>query len=111
VQGHRGGPILVVALSAAVAIGIAGGTASAGGPTKVKAVDFEFTPKTVTVGVGAKVVWKQKEGEHNVTAKRGSFRRDFADGPVSRKFNKAGVWRYFCRFHKDEKMKGKVIVG
>ena len=99
--------------AAALALGLAGGPASAGGgKAKVKANNYDFVPKTINVPVGTKVVWKGVEGVHTVTAKGGGFDREFGVGEkVKKTFNKAGTWKYVCRFHIPEKMKGKVVVG
>jgi plastocyanin len=65
----------------------------------------------VTIDKGEKVKWRNVEGTHTVTARRGSFdKRISGDETVSRRFRRLGTWRYFCRFHKAQGMKGKVIV-
>jgi plastocyanin len=100
-------------LSAAAIVGllIAAWPASAGGPT-VKAVNFDFGPKRVSVTPGDSVTWKNVEGRHTVTAKKGNFDQVISgDERVSRKFKKPGTWRYICRFHVDLGMKGTVVVG
>jgi plastocyanin len=90
---------------------IAAWPASAGGPT-VRAVNFDFKPKRVSVNPGERVTWKNIEGRHTVTAKKGNFDKVISgDERVSRAFKKPGTWRYICRFHVDLGMKGKVVVG
>jgi plastocyanin len=107
------------AVVAALAIGVFGAQASAGdGPAKhrgkkVTATNFDFTPPSISVGAGSKVTWTAAEGDHTVTFKDGKLDQEIsADGTatVSRKFKSPGTYKYFCRFHKNKHMKGKVVV-
>jgi plastocyanin len=94
---------------AAVALAV---TPAAAGGGKVKAVDFDFIPQTINVGKRDKVTWKSTDGDHTVTFKNGSFDKVIDEGEkTSKKFKDKGTFKYICRFHKDEKMKGKVVVG
>lgn len=74
--------------------------------------NFAFSPETITVKVGAKVTWTNKDSAaHTVTG-------DSDDGPASGTlaqgasysftFNKAGTFSYECSIHPN--MKGTVIV-
>jgi plastocyanin len=102
----------VAAIAAALAIAFGGAPASAGGGKAVVTADnYDFKPKRVHIPVGGKVVWKQVQGNHNVTAKRGNFSENFSGGKIKRTFKKPGTWKYICTFHVAERMKGKVVVG
>ena len=106
----------MAAVAAALAVAFGGAPASAGdgkggGKAVVRADNFDFSPKRVHIPVGGKVVWKEVQGNHNVTAKRGNFSRDFDGGKIKRTFKHPGKWGYICTFHTAERMKGKVIVG
>jgi plastocyanin len=101
--------LIQLAATAAVVFLIGAWPASAGGP--VKAVNFDFKPKRMSVSRGDRVTWKNVEGRHTVTARRGRFDKVISGNErVSRRFKKSGTWRYICRFHVDQGMKGKVIV-
>lgn len=74
--------------------------------------NFAFSPETITVKVGTKVTWTNKDSAgHTVTG-------DTSDGPASDTlaqgasysftFSKAGTFTYACSIHPD--MKGTVIV-
>ena len=95
-----------------VALATSGAEAKRGGNT-VRADDFDFSPKKVHVSRGEKVKWRATEGEHTVTFKGGfdAVITAGGDARAARKFKKPGTYRYVCRFHKAEGMKGKVVVG
>jgi len=81
----------------------------------VRVQNFSFDPKDVVVTEGTTVEWDDVGGRHNVTADDGSFQSDTltADGKFEHKFERAGVYKYYCNFHgeKDEKdMAGSVTV-
>ena len=93
-----------------VAVGLAVGYASGSGRT-VKADNFDFEPKKVTIEEGDKVTWRNVEGKHSVTLKNGTFDKVITgDQTVSKKFKHSGTFRYYCRFHKGLGMRGKVVV-
>ena len=110
---------VTVAAIAAVLVAVPiGGQASAGDTAakrakKVTAGNFDFSPKTLSVSAGTKVVWTATKGSHTVTFNDGFDETISADGTAttSRKFRKAGTYKYVCRFHKNKGMKGKVVVG
>src|SRR5512132_2817011 len=102
--------VAIPMVTAALALALAAGSASGNGET-VKAKNFHFDAKTITVHNGDKVTWKSIEGKHTVTLKNGAFDKVIGNGDsVSRKFKHRGTFRYFCRFHKALGMRGKVIV-
>jgi plastocyanin len=100
-------------LALVLAAGSAFTTASAAGKV-VKAVDFEFTPKTVAVAEGKRVAWKGVEGTHDVLFRRSPFRskrlnRELSEGDrFSKRTTRQGEFRYICTLHPG--MRGKVIV-
>jgi plastocyanin len=104
---------LVVVMVALIAAVIGGGPASARGGNTVGAANFDFSPKKIRISPGEKVTWKATEGRHTVTFKRGFDAVISAGGDpkASKKFKKAGTYRYVCRFHSALGMKGKVVVG
>lgn len=105
----RRAPVFVVALLTALAV-IAVPATGAG--TTVRAKNFQFIAKTVTIQKGDKVTWKDVGGRHTVTFKSLPFDKTIsANKPtVSKTFRKRGTFRYHCRFHRSFGMVGKVIV-
>jgi plastocyanin len=99
----------VVTLVVVAAMGI--GVASAGG-ARVKASNFKFQPRTITIQHGQAVTWKWVQGRHTVTFKTGSFDKVLSSSHPrrSRQFNSRGTFRYYCRFHRSLGMTGKVVV-
>ncbi len=73
--------------------------------------NFSFGPQTVTVPVGATVIWINHDDiPHTVVSTDGLFKskvRD-TDETFSYTFTKAGAYPYFCSVH--PKMTGKVVV-
>jgi plastocyanin len=64
--------------------------------------DNSFTPKEISVPVGATVVWNHKgQRKHTVTADDGSFKSDTLEAGASfqQTFNKPGTFAYYCEFH------------
>lgn len=102
--------VMVLLATTVLALGLAVGHAFGGGKS-VKADNFDFEPKRVTIQRGDKVTWKNVEGRHTVTFRKGSFDKTISgDERVSKRFKRKGTFRYFCRFHIAQGMKGKVIV-
>lgn len=86
------------------------GTAPAGHAV-VTIKDFSFSPATVTVPVGTRVVWQNKgKATHTVTFDDGSVTSpDIAPGAsASHVFSSPGTFAYHCSHH--PQMKGTVIV-
>jgi len=78
----------------------------------VQVIDFEFTPRAVTVAVGAAVLWSWDGSEpHTVSARDGSFEsgEKGRGAQFSFTFRTAGRFDYFCRVHPDL-MTGTVTV-
>jgi plastocyanin len=83
----------VAAQPAQAAVLIKGVSTSAG---------FRWQPHAVTVGRGAKVVWKAVAGTHTVTAWKGAWSKNTTIGQgasTSFTFRKVGVYRFRCLFH------------
>jgi len=109
-----------VALATTLILG-AGGQAFAAKPrpeasgsraTKTIAMkDDLFKPKTVTVARGTTIKWVNRgESAHTTTSRKtGLWDRTLSSGQsYSRKFKRAGTFRYFCKFH--DGMVGKIVV-
>jgi plastocyanin len=99
---------VVTALVGAVAAIPAAQAASAASKTaSVKAVNYKFVKKTVTIRKGGKVTWRFKQGRHNVVGRRWSspVKRS---GTWSKRFKKRGKFNYRCTLHPG--MDGRVRV-
>lgn len=82
----------------------------------IKISNFQFEPKEVTIKVGATVEWVDERGRHTVEADDGSFKSDTltADGKFEHKFDKPGIYQYFCTFHGEahgKDMAGQITVA
>ena len=81
--------------------------------TKVDIKDFDYSPKSLTVKIGAKVTWTNRdEANHTVTFDTGAKQSLGNQGKgkaVSFSFKKAGTFAYHCDFHPN--MHGTVVVG
>ena len=105
--------VLTLITTTAVALGLLAAPAGAGvAPKVVRAVNFEFRSKTVTIQKGQTVTWKNVEGKHTVTFKTLDFDKVISANhkTVSKTFRQKGTFNYVCRFHKTFGMTGKVIV-
>jgi plastocyanin len=105
--------VLTLITATALALGFLAAPAGAGGAAKVvKAVNFEFKPKTLTIAKGTQVTWKNVTGKHTVTFKTISFDKTISANhkTVSKTFRQKGTFRYFCKFHKSFGMTGKIVV-
>ena len=66
--------------------------------------NLAYTPASVTVPVGGKVVWRFEDGAvpHTVTADANSFGsapNGLTSGTSEHAFEKAGTYDYHCDFH------------
>ncbi len=95
-----------------------GGGCHAGGVTDAKAVAVDlsascFTPTVVRVDPGSEVTWTNRDSyDHTVTGVAGSwgtFDTLAGGASVTYRFEKAGVYPYFCLLHPG--MVGAVVVG
>ena len=71
-RGSRMRKLGVVTVIATLALGVS--VAQAGGGT-VKASNYKFAPKALTITKGSKVTWKWVNGRHTVTFVKGSFNK------------------------------------
>lgn len=88
---------------------------AAAGTVTVGLRNFEFDPKSVTVPVGGTVEWVDNGGHHAIMADDKSFQGPemSAGTRFQQKFDKAGTFKYYCRFHggpNGEDMAGVVVV-
>jgi plastocyanin len=78
---------------------------------KVEIVDFAYSPETVTIQAGGKVIWQNEDSDvHTVTLDDGSFDSgDLAEGKLkSESFKDPGSFTYHCEIHPE--MTGTVEV-
>jgi len=75
--------------------------------------NFQFSPATLAVPVGATVTWKGVSGSHTVTSDPGApmaFDQPISQGgTVMVTFTKVGTYRYHCSIHPS--MHGTIVVS
>jgi plastocyanin len=79
--------------------------------TEVTIDNFSFGPQTITVPVGAKVTWTNRDDiPHTSVSTEGVFKSKVmdTDEKFSYTFIKAGTYPYYCTIH--PKMTGQVVV-
>jgi plastocyanin len=113
--------MIALALGAVSAPGSTNSAAKATAPKVVKVKDDFYTPDRVRVKKGGKVRWKwtQVFNVHDVTLLRGpkgvkksAFRSQTTsslDYRFTKRFKKAGKYRFYCTVHPDV-MRMKVVV-
>jgi plastocyanin len=89
------------------------GDAAATGPTyRVEIHNFAFSPNTLTVPKGARIVWINRDDEpHTIISAAGAFKASQAldtDDSFATTLDKPGAYAYFCGIH--PMMVGKIIV-
>jgi len=74
---------------------------TAGNGVVVTVKNFSFEPAQITVRAGTVVEWMNERGRHAVKAEDGSFESGtlVSGDRFERRFDKPGVYRYFCSFH------------
>jgi amicyanin len=80
-------------------------------PTEIKIDNFSFTPPTLTVQAGTKVIWTNRDDiPHNIVSSEQKFKSKplDTDDSYSFTFDEPGTYQYFCGLH--PKMVGKVVV-
>jgi plastocyanin len=73
--------------------------------------DFMFTPRNLTIHVGSKVTWTNKDEEpHKLAEVNDTFTSQplDSDGDFTYQFDTPGTYEYFCTLH--PRMTGKIIV-
>jgi plastocyanin len=107
----------VLGLALALLAGCLGGSATQANtvpePVQIVIDNFAYQPKEVTVAVGTKVVWVNRDDVPHTatsTAKPKAFDSGSLDTnqKFEHTFDKPGVYEYYCAVH--PKMTGKVIV-
>jgi plastocyanin len=75
--------------------------ASSGSNARITVKNFSFDPAELTVPAGTEVEWTDESGRHTVHADDDSFRSEIltAGGTFRHRFDRPGVYRYFCEFH------------
>jgi plastocyanin len=100
-----------------VALAILGGIGPAEGrddpraPRRVRIVGYAYSPRTITVTRGTRVVWTNADrAAHSVTARARTWGSGTLTqgGSFGRTFRRAGTFRYFCAIHPE--MHGTVRV-
>jgi plastocyanin len=100
-----GSPLLALAMMGIWAV------SEAAAPNSIEVKNFMFTPTTLTVNVGARVSWVNKDDEpHTVVSDTGLFRSGAldTDESFSFKFDKPGTYHFTCSIH--PRMVGTIIV-
>lgn len=114
--------VIVAIALAALGLGAAGLRAGAahdavgaahapGGTADVKVDNFTFGPATLTVPVGTKVTWTNRDDiPHTVVSTDRVFKSKVldTDETFSFTFSKPGRYEYFCSVH--PRMTGRVVV-
>ncbi len=80
-------------------------------PETVKIDNFSFTPQTLTIHPGTKVIWVNKDDvPHTVTSNDNKFKSRALDTDerFSYTFSAPGTYNYYCSVHPH--MTGKVVV-
>ena len=80
-------------------------------PYAVAIKDFMFTPRILTIHVGSKVTWTNKDEEpHKLLEVNEAFKSQplDSDGDFTYEFDTPGTYEYFCTLH--PRMTGKIIV-
>ena len=79
--------------------------------TLVRITNFQFQPKELSIAAGATVEWIDETGRHSVEADDGSFKSEVltAGGRFEYRFDRPGVYSYYCGFHGDKG--GKNMAG
>jgi plastocyanin len=103
--------LFIAAFAVAAACTSTKGAETNSSPVMVQIDNFSFTPQTLTVSVGTKVTWVNKDDvPHTVTSTDKTFKSKALDtgDKFDYTFSTAGTNNYFCSLHPH--MTGKVIV-
>jgi plastocyanin len=95
----------------ATMLALAAGPAAAVEESTIAIENFVFSPATLTVKAGAKVVFVNHDDlPHSVVGAKGAFRSNALDTDESfaRVFDRPGEIVYFCGLH--PQMQGRIIV-
>jgi Tol biopolymer transport system component/plastocyanin len=91
---------------------LAGETAPNETITDIAVLDYRFEPATITVTVRSVVRWTNRgQTIHSTTSDAGYWDWTLVPGAsFSARFLAAGVYTYYCRYHRTMGMTGKVVV-
>lgn len=112
-----GGKMMGILLAATIALSlphrvVMAADSGAMSTAKVDISNFAFSPKTVTIAVGTRVVWTNRDEEpHVVTSAGAQFASSKALDTSDRyavTFSKPGTYTYYCSIH--PMMVGTIIV-
>ena len=96
----------------AASSGDGGGGGGTSRTYRVEIHDFAFSPKEITVPVGASIVWTNRDDEpHTIVSAAGAFKPSQAldtGDSFSAVLDKPGTYAYFCSIH--PMMVGKITV-
>lgn len=109
-QGAAGAHRVAVKVADLVPRGLAEPRHVAAKPDRVpvKVVNFEFTPRVVTIVAGTTLEWINEKGGHTVEADDGSFTSPTLDAGdlFEHTFDRPGEFPYHCGFHGEKGGKG-----
>ena len=103
--------IAILLLSAGSPNVMASSDKTSAAPAEVKIDNFSFGPQTITVPVGATVIWTNRDDiPHTSVSTEGVFKSKVmdTDEKFSYTFTKPGTYPYYCSIH--PKMTGQVVV-
>jgi plastocyanin len=101
----------LAAAAGIAALAVASPVAHGASKKTVTVKNFKFTPAKVTIKKGDSVTWKfvKDPAPHNVTGSGGiKSKSKITTGSYTKKFSKAGTFKYICSIHPN--MKGTVVV-
>lgn len=96
---------------AVAALLLTGTHAPAAGPPQVDIKDFTYGPPELTVPVGVRVTWTNRDEEpHTITSATGAFSSTGLshDETFTQTFTRPGRYAYFCALH--PQMRASVVV-
>lgn len=110
------GALVLLAASAAGALGAGGGSDGGEAPTgagEVAIVDFAYSPEVVQTSVGQPVAWTNEDSAAHTVTSDGDGPLDSGDLPGGESyeaaFDAAGTYEYLCTIHPT--MRGTVEVS
>jgi plastocyanin len=92
----------MVGVAVLAAVGARAGSEPArAGTSAVGVTDFQFSPASVDVQLGTKVLWlNQGAATHSVTSDTGAFDVTLdPSGTAEVQFTQAGTYAYHCKYH------------
>jgi len=105
------GALYAVVIGHAAADGTTQAPAPASSPYVIVIKSFAFTPSSITIPVGATVIWRNDDGPaHTATSTSPGFDSGNLDNGQHFTFTflKAGTYEYVCSYHPN--MTGQIVV-